>query len=442
MEYIARLLWNPILSLLYIEIGVLVLFLTGFIAWRRVIPALPSIWKNRHTQHKQETDHERYISPVQGFFTALGASIGVGNIAGIGTAIHLGGPGALFWVWVSALVGMSFRMCSAWLAMYYQGNDHKDVAYATPMAYLRRLAPRWSWVPVALAALLMTQGFIASNLIQSNSVAHALKNELGISSIVVALLMSILVSIVILGGMQKIVGFSVTVTPWMVIAYLAGGVVILLSDPRHTLEILGLVFKHAFTPYSAAGGVIGYSVLQSIQFGTSRGVFSHASGIGVAPFLHASNHFSRRDNAFLAAFVPVVDTLVVCTVTGLVVLCVGDWHRNNGAFLTSSAFRSYYGTIGTLLIMSCIVVFAFTTMINWAYYAERCYQYLGGKKIKPFRWIFILVTFCGPFLPVRMIWSAADIIIGCVITIHLFPLLSLILYHRKSLVKELGKSGK
>ncbi|MGK5094584.1 amino acid carrier protein [Deltaproteobacteria bacterium TL4] len=438
MDTIASWIWNPMLSFMYIELGVILLFLTGFIAWRKVIPFLPSLWSDRHTQEKQETDHERYISPWQGFFTALAASIGVGNLAGIGTAIHLGGPGAMFWIWVSALVGMSFRMCSVWLSMHYQSKDHNDVAYASPMAYMQRLPPRWAWLTIALSTLLMVQGFVASNLIQSNSVAHALQDELGISNVVVALGMSGLVAFVILGGMQKIVDVSVTVTPWMVLSYLLGGLFILLSDPMQTARTFGLIFKHAFTPYSAASGIIGYSVLQSLQFGTSRGIFSHASGIGVAPFLHSSNHFSSKGNAYLAAFVPIVDTLIVCSVTGLVVLSVGDWTQINGAYLTSSSFQSFYGETGMVLIMACLVVFAFTTMINWAYYAERCFQYLGGKKILQFRWLFIFVTFCGPFLPVRLIWSTADIIIGLIIMLHVFPLIYLVLHNRKAILAELG----
>ncbi|MBF0239917.1 MAG: sodium:alanine symporter family protein [SAR324 cluster bacterium] len=438
MSMIASWLWNPLLSFIYIELGVLILVLTGFAAWRNVIPALRNSWKQRNLHKKQEDDHARYISPVHGFFAALAASVGVGNLAGVGTAIHLGGPGALFWMWVSALVGMSFRLCSVWLAMRYQSEDHTDLAYATPMSYLQRLQPGWAWIPVALATLLMVKGFITSNLIQSNSVAHALQDELGISSFLVAICMSALVAFVILGGMQRIVDFSVTVAPWMVLIYFIGGMVILLSNPSATVQVIGLVFKHAFTPYSATGGLIGYGVLQSIQFGTSRGIFSHASGIGVAPFLHATNNASKKDNAYLAAFVPVVDTLIVCSVTGLVILTVGNWTRFNGAYLTSSSFQSFYGNWGVVMLMTCLVVFAFTTMISWAYYSERCYQYLGGTRIRAFRWFFVFITFCGPFLPVRLIWSVADIMIGLVIIIHLFPLVYLVLQHRDDLLRELG----
>ncbi len=422
------------LSFIYLEMGLLVLILTGFAGWRYVIPALPAIWNKRYQQPEQAHDHERHIPPWRAFFTALAASVGVGNLAGVGTAIHLGGPGALFWMWVSALAGLSFRMCSVWLGLRYQGNDPESPLYATPMAYIKPFViGSWAWVPAALAVLLMVKGFLTANLIQSNSVAHALQDELGLSNLLVAVSMAGLVAFVIMGGMRKIVDYSVTITPWMMLLYVGASLFILLSDPTRTMSILDLVVDHAFTPYSAAGGVIGYGVLQSLQFGVSRGIFSHASGIGVAPFLHASNHYSDRDNAFLAAFVPMVDTLIICSMTGLVVLSIGNWTEDNGAFLTTSAFQSFYGDTGKILIIACLVVFSFTTVINWAYYAERCFQFLGGQNVFMFRWSFILVTFCGPFFPVKIIWSAADIIIGLVIILHLFPLLYVILLHRKAI---------
>ncbi|MBF0280446.1 MAG: sodium:alanine symporter family protein [SAR324 cluster bacterium] len=438
METIASWIWNPLLSLIYIEIGIIVLLITGFAAWRHIIPALPALWKNRH-QHSHTIEHERHITPWQAFLTALGAGIGVGNIAGVSTAIHLGGPGALFWMWVSALVGMSFRMCSVWLTQQYQGKDPDNLLYATPMAYLEStMKGLWAWIPAALAGLLLVKGFLTANLIQSNSVAHALQDELGASTLAIAFLLASGVAFVILGGMKKIVDASLVITPWMVTAYLGAGIIVLLSDPFRTVSTLGMVFGHAFSPYSAASGVIGYGVFQTIQFGISRGIFDHGSGMGISPFLHASNQGNPRENAFLAATVPVAETLVVSTITGLVVLSIGNWTQHNGAFLTTSSFESFYGDVGQILIMACLVVFAFTTMINWSYYAERCFQYLGGNNLVKFRWMFIFVTFCGPFFPVKFVWATGDVMIALVIIFHLFPLLYLVIIHRKEIQEDLG----
>lgn len=438
MDVIASWIWNPLLSFFYLEVGVLFLIFTGFVAWRRS-------WRGvrRAFSAPKEVSHGRYITPTRAFVTALGASVGIGNLAGVGTAIHLGGPGALFWMWVSALVGMSFRMCSTYFAMRYRPASSDDPTFATPMAYLERFCRGpFAWLPAALAGLIMIKGFLTANLIQSNSVAHALQNDVGFSNLAVAVLMAAAVAVVVLGGVKRIVDFSVQITPWMVLIYVGAGLLILLANPATTWASLQSVFHHAFTPYSVAGGVAGYTVMQGLQYGISRGVFSHGAGIGVEPFLHASNTGNPAQNALIAAFVPVVDTLIVCTITGLVVLSSGYWLEWNGAFLTTQAYQSAYGNTGKLLIVLCLVVFAFTTIINWSYYAERCFQYLGGAKIHIFRWIFIAVTFCGPFLPVKLVWSLGDIMIALVLLLHLLPLTYITLRHLDEMRRDFASVGK
>ncbi|MBF0265358.1 MAG: sodium:alanine symporter family protein [Gammaproteobacteria bacterium] len=360
-------------------------------------------------------------------------------MAGVSTAIHLGGPGALFWMWVSAIFGMSFRLISTYLSLKYQNKDPEHPNHATPMAYLEHFfKDNWKWVPITLAGIIMFKGFITANLIQSNSIAHSIENELASSHLIVGLLMASLVAFVILGGVKKIVYYCVMLTPWMVLLFLGAGLVILASDPLITLSSLEMVFEYAFTPYSVAGGVAGYTVLQTMQYGISRGIFSHASGMGVAPFLHAANDVKDlRDSSYLAALVPIVDTLIVCSITALVVLNQGYWGEYNGAFLTTTSFEMFYGDIGKILIIACLVLFGFTTIINWSYYAERCYKYLGGKKIIAFRWVFISVTFCGPFFPVKPIWSLADILIAILLLVHLLALLYIVLTNRKAIIEAL-----
>lgn len=439
MDLIASWIWNPLLSFMYLEIGVLFLILTGLVGWRRSFNSVKKAYRTNSPKNSAETGaiSKRYITPTQAFITALGASVGVGNLAGVSTAIHLGGPGALFWMWVSALVGMSFRMCETYFACRYQPKSSNSPSFATPMSYLDRFCTgRFAWIPIGLAVLLMVKGFFTANLIQSNSVAHAIEGEFGASSVIVALLMAGAVGIVILGGVRRIVDYSMKITPWMLLLYIGAGLFILLGDIPRTLTQLENVFKYAFQPYSVAGGVIGYTVLQSLQYGVSRGIFSHGSGIGISPFLHASNNSNPAHNGLIAAFVPVVDTLVICTITGLVVLSSGLWGNWNGAYLTTQAFQLTYGDGGKLLIVICLVIFAFTTMINWSYYAERCFEYLGGKKIIKFRWAFIGVTFLGPFMPVKFIWSLADILIALVLLLHLLPLTYITLRHLGGIARD------
>ena len=422
----------------YLQVSLLLTLSTSFIAWRLIKRALQSLlqsWKeHRFVSSPQQ---HRHISQGRAFITALSASVGVGNIAGVSTAIHLGGPGALFWMWVSALFGMSLRMSSVWLAMNFRHETDKTPLFATPMAYLERLKPDWRWVSKLVAGLILVKGFLTANLIQSNSVAHAFQNEFGGSHIIVATLMALVVGVIVLGGMRRIVNFSVSITPFIVILYLLVGLFILFSEPKETLFQLGQVFEYAFTPFSVIGGVAGYTVLQSLQYGVSRGIFSHGSGLGVEPFIQAANDGDPKQAVALAALVPVVDTLIVCTVTGLVVLSYGDWSHLNGAFLTVSSFDAAVGSLGRNMIIFLLVTFALTTTINWSYYAERCFEYLGGTNRQLLRWLFIAVTFLGPFLSVTMVWSLADILIALLLIAHALPVLYLTLRYRTKMLQQL-----
>ncbi|MBF0448023.1 MAG: sodium:alanine symporter family protein [Magnetococcales bacterium] len=423
MESLAAWIWNPLLSLIYLEVGVLFLVLTRGAALKHSLGILKQTWKDRFNSGKNT---ERHIKHTDAFITALAAGIGVGNLAGVGTAIHLGGPGALFWMWMSALAGTSFRMCSVYISISHGPTDPNSPLFATPMSYIEKFASKtWSGFAPLMAGLILFQGLVSANLIQANSVSHAVTNELGFSTVFVALVLFASVAIVVVGGIKSIVNFSVASAPLMVVAYVIGGIVILLLNPQESLRAIGLVFSHAFSPYSIGGGVAGYTLMQSIQFGVSRGVFSHFSGMGIAPFLHGANDDHPAQGSYLAALVPLVDTLIVCTVTGLVILSVGDWHDLTGAYLTVSAFQTGLGPLGKFLVFTCLSLFAFTTIINWAYFSERCYEYLWGGNIVTFRWLFSAVTFCGPFFPVALVWSIADVVIGLMLILHL-PLLTFV----------------
>lgn len=442
MDQLTAALWNPLLTFLYLEIGVLVLVLSRFVAWGALIDFVKTEIRQFSQPSKPEADdnHHRTISSRFAFITALSSTVGVGNLAGVSTAIHLGGPGALFWMWVSALVGMSFRMSSTWLALHYRPTNPDHPTWSTPMSYLDAAFKEsrfWSWLPGLIAVAILLTGLFA-NAIQTNSVAHALENEIGTSNILIAILFALLVAIVVLGGLQRIVRMSVSLMPWMLLLYVGAGLIILLSNPAETAEQLANVFKSALSPWSVAGGVAGYSVLQAMQFGVSRGVFSHGSGLGFAPFLHAANSEGARRNMLFAALVPAVDTLVICTITGLVVLSGGYWLEFNGAYLTSLSFESFYGAGGKWIIVVALTLFAFTSIINLSYFAERCYSYLNYGTVRNFRYLFIVVTFLGPLIPVMTIWSLADLLIAVVLIFHLPALLYLTLKHLKPMLKTLN----
>ncbi|MDQ6991950.1 MAG: amino acid carrier protein [Mariprofundus sp.] len=438
LESISSWMWSPFLVFIYLEIGILFIILTRNVVWSGIRRALVGLWAGR----KSEATGDGHVSQFNGFFAALAATVGVGNLAGVATAIHLGGPGALFWMWVSAILGMSFRMCSVYWAVRLAKDNDDPKLFATPMLYIiKMLSKSWKPLAIALAFLLMANGMVMANLIQSNSVAQAMTGETGSANLIIALLIAAAVGAVIIGGMKGILTFSSKIAPWMIVAYLLAGWGILASDPVSTLKALGSVFYYAFTPYAVAGGVAGYAILETMQYGISRGVFSHGSGVGFATFWQGANDGSPAQSAFLAAAVPLVDTILVCTTTGLVVLLGDMWLEETGAFLTVSSFEHFLGEGGLLFISACLVVFAFTTMISWAHFGERCFEYLGGTNIIGFRWFFVFVAFCGPFLPLASLWSLGDIIIGSMLIVHLIPLTYIVVRHAKRMRADLSSEN-
>ncbi|WP_158498862.1 sodium:alanine symporter family protein [Magnetospira sp. QH-2] len=422
------------MPLLYLEIGLLFLFVTRGLVLRNLKRGLRAVWHGRGDANHAD-DH---VSHPKAFLAALAATIGVGNLAGVATGLHLGGPGALFWMWVTALLGMSFRLASTYFAVKLARDGKRPDLFATPMLYMERLLPKpWRFLAVVLAAVMMVKGMVTANLIQANSVAHAVADEVGTSHLIVALALSGAVAAVIIGGAKSILKFSISAAPWMVLGYLGLAWFILLGNPGLTLSAIGDVIRYAFEPYAAAGGVAGYAVMQAMQYGVSRGVFSHGSGIGIAPFWHGANKDHPAMGAYTAAAVPLVDTLVVCTTTGLVILTTGMWTDLTGAFLTVSVFEEMLGGPGRLFVTIALIIFAFTTIVNWAYFSERCFQYLGGTNVKAYRWFFAGVSFLGPFLPVAFVWSLGDILIGMLLLVHLLPLTYLVIRHHKTMMADL-----
>ncbi|RLB51056.1 MAG: hypothetical protein DRJ42_17600 [Deltaproteobacteria bacterium] len=416
MERLSNFIWDPFLCLFYLVLGAFFAWFLRGVAWRQLGAALRSFGEGAPTRGPG-------ISHRHGFIAALGATVGVGNLAGVATAVHLGGPGALFWMWVSAIFGMHFRFASTYLAIKHQPADENDVLFATPMVYVERFLPsRWRGMAKVLAALMVGVGFINANLIQSNSVAQAVTGLFTVPTFVVASILAIIVGFVILAGLRSIVDFSIRMTPLMIVAYVILGLVVLAQDPAATLGSFELVFQSAFRPKAAAGGAAGAALMTSLRFGVSRGIFSHGCGIAMAPFFQANNRDHPARGAIMAAAVPVFDTLVVCTITGLVILSRGDWLLSTSAYLTVSSFDNAVGVVGRTVVLACLAVFAFTTVISWAHFGERCFQYLGGTNLIGFRVVFAAVTLLGPFFPVRLVWSLGDVLVGLVLVVHLLPL--------------------
>jgi AGCS family alanine or glycine:cation symporter len=356
----------------------------------------------------------------------------------VATAIHLGGPGALFWMWVSAILGMSFKMASTYFSIKFRPRDTESILFATPMVYLEKyMKKKWRFIPAFVAGLILVKGLVLANLVQSNSLAHALHNRFDIPNAVIAVVFTFFVGIVIMGGLKKIVDYISAIAPGMILLYVIAGLFILLSHPLQTLGNLGQVFYYAFTPHSVVGGVAGVAVLRSMQFGVCRGIFSHMSGEGGAPFLQGANKEPPAVGAFMSAVTPFVDTVIICTITGLVILSTSYWQYDTGAYLTSKSFELGLGIFGQIIIIGSLIIFAFTTIVAFAHISERCCEYLGGKKVIGYRLTFLLITFIGPFANLAFIWSLSDVIIAMLIIFHLLPLLYITILNIKGFRKDL-----
>ncbi|MBW8035971.1 MAG: sodium:alanine symporter family protein [Planctomycetes bacterium] len=390
------------------------------------------------TDNIQPLPPHRTISHRKAFLTIIATTVGIGNIAGVGTAIHLGGPGALFWMWVSALFGMFFRMSSTYMAIKLRPADGNSPSFATPMLYLEKyMKGRWAFIPQLVAAFILFQGIVLYNLVQANSVAHAVHNRFDVPNSLIAIIMTICVGGVILGGLKKIVNYCSVIAPVAIVVYVATGLLVLLINPAQAINALGQVFSSAFMPSSVAGGVAGYTVLQAMQFGVSRGIFSHMSGMGSSAFFQAANEDTPAKGAFMSAMAPFVDTVIICSITGLVILSVPNWQHQTGAYLTASSFEAGLGFFGQIVVLISLVIFALTTIFAFAHIAERCFKYLGFVNFFYYRIFFLAVVFVAPFLDLGFVWSLSDVIIAMIIIFHLIPLMFITIKNREKMCKDL-----
>jgi len=435
MDALAKLIWNPVLCLIYLEIGVLFLYYTDAIAWRKSFKACINVFRN-----DKSNNTGKFVSHSKAFLATISATVGVGNLAGVATAIHLGGPGALFWMWMSALCGMCFKMAETYFVIKHAPEDIHSLSFATPMAYLERYAKGvWRFIPALVAGLIFIQGVVLSNLVQANSLAHAIHNRFAVPNAVIAVVVTFFVALAVLGGLKRIVDVTSALTPWIILLFIVIGLIILLSDPLRTLSAIFRVFRYSITPCSIAGGISGYAVLQAMQFGVSRGVFSHMSGLGTSTFLQGANEDPPAIGAFMAAVVPFIDTIVICTISGLVILSTPLWQSETGGYLVLGSFELGLGSVGEYTIIICLIIFAYTTIVAFCHVSERCFYYLGGKNYLYYRILFLAVTFAGPFLNLNFVWSLSDLIIAMIIIFHLLPLLGIMLSNRKIMIADLNE---
>ncbi|HEM4236728.1 TPA: sodium:alanine symporter family protein [Streptococcus suis] len=371
------------------------------------------------------------VSSFAALCTALAATVGTGNIVGVATAITTGGPGALFWMWVAAFFGMATKYAEGFLAIKYRTKDANGQAAGGPMHYIT-LGMGQKWKP--LAVFFAISGVLVALLgigtfSQVNSITASLETSFGLEPPLVSVITAISIVFVVFGGIEKISDVSTKIVPFMAILYILASITVLAVHWDQLLPTLALVFKSAFTPAAAVGGFAGATVQQAIQRGIARGVFSNESGLGSAPIAAAA---AKSDNPVEQGLISMtgtfIDTLIICTLTGFTILVTDQWSVEGlaGAPLTQAAFSTVFGQPGVLALTISLVLFAYTTILGWSYYGERCIEFLfGTKAILPYRLVFVAMVALGGFLKLDLIWTIADIVNGLMALPNLIALLAL-----------------
>ncbi len=400
------LVWGPLMLVLILGTGTYLMLGLGLMPIRRLGHGFRMLWTGRRPTGEGD------ITPFNALMTSLSATIGTGNIAGVATAIALGGPGALFWMWCTALVGMATKYAEAVLAVRYREVDALGNHVGGPMYYIKNgLGRRWRWLGALFAIFGAIAGFGIGNGVQANSVADVLHQSLGVPELMTGVVMAVLAGLVLVGGIKRIAHVAGALVPFMALAYLAGGLAVLAMHLGEIPDALKLILEHAFTPIAASGGFAGAAVWAAIRFGVARGIFSNEAGLGSAPIAHAaastSDPVRQGTVAMLGTF---IDTLVICTITGLVIVVSGVWTGgDSGAALSSAAFEQALPGVGGWIVTLGLAVFAFTTLLGWSVYGERCVEYLFGERsILPFRLLWVIAVPLGAVLKLDFIWLLAD----------------------------------
>ncbi|SFL97284.1 alanine/glycine:cation symporter family protein [Marinobacter zhejiangensis] len=404
---INALAWGPPMLILILGVGLFLSIGLKFMPILRLGEGFRLMWKGR-----SGAADDGEIPPFQALMTALSATVGTGNIAGVATAVFLGGPGALFWMWLTALVGMATKYAEAVLAVRYREVDKRGAHVGGPMYYIRNgLGPKWAWLGVLFAIFGAIAGFGIGNTVQANSVADVLATNFDVAHWVSGVALMVLVGLVLIGGIRRIGQVASALVPFMAISYLIAGLVVLAINAAELPAALVMVFEHAFSPIAAQGGFAGAAIWAAIRFGVARGIFSNEAGLGSAPIAHAAaqtrNPVKQGMVAMLGTF---IDTIIICSITGLVIITSGTWTSGaEGASLTSMAFADALPGVGNYIVAIALAIFAFTTILGWSFYGERCVEFLFGvKAIVPYRVLWVVAIFFGATSDLGFIWLLAD----------------------------------
>lgn len=425
VEQVNGLVWGPPMLVLILGVGLFLMLALRGMPLLRLGTGLRLLWQGRRKGEEGTGE----ISPFAALMTTLAATIGTGNIAGVATAIFLGGPGALFWMWCTALVGMATKYAEVVLAVHYREVDARKEHVGGPMYAIRNgLGPRWKWLGSAFALFGGLAGFGIGNMVQVNSMADALHVSFGLPHWATGLAVMLLAGLVILGGIRRIGKVAEALVPAMSLAYVIAALAVLAVNVEQIPAAFALILTHAFTPIAATGGFAGAAVMAAIRFGVARGIFSNEAGLGTAGIAQAAGTTtSAVQSGLIGMLGTFIDTLIICTLTGLAIVCSGVWTSGaSGAALSAAAFESALPGVGSHLIALALAIFAFTTILGWSYYSEKCWEFLAGTRaIRPFRLIFVLAIPFGALAHLEFAWLVADTLNGLMALPNLVSLLLL-----------------
>ncbi len=451
VNYLNGIAWGPWMLILLVGTGVYLSVRLGFLQFAKFGYAM----KNTIGKvfRKQEAGKGE-VTPFQAMTTALAATVGTGNIAGVTGAIAVGGPGAVFWMWISALFGMCTKYAEVVLAVRYRERNEKGDYVGGPMYYIKNgLGEKWNWLAVTFSLLGALAAFGIGNMTQVNTIAGSINNAIDafggntsaaaivlfgqtvpVSSIVIGMLVAVIVALTLFGGIKRIGSVTEKMVPFMAAIYILCALAVVFSNVGSIGKVFAMIFQGAFSAEAALGGAFGITIMTTIQKGVGRGVFSNEAGLGSAPMAHAAtSEIDPVKQGLYGIFEVFMDTIVICTLTALTLLCgveagVGiTWGQSAGSELIAAAFATVFGDkVGSLIIAVGIGLFALSTILSWSLYGTRCCEFLLGTKAVPvYQAIFIVVVVIGATLELELVWNIADTLNGFMAIPNLIALLGL-----------------
>ena len=408
VTWLNGIVWGVPMIVLILGTGLYLQIRLRWLPLRKIGYGFRMIAKSRKADDMAEGE----ITPFAALMTALSATIGTGNIAGVATAIALGGPGAVFWMWMTAFVGMATKYAEVVVAVHYRQKDDQGDHVGGPMYAIKNgLGPRWGWLAAAFALFGGLAGFGIGNMVQANSIAEAMETAFGIPRWSIGLILTVLTGAVVLGGIRRIGAVAEKLVPAMAICYIIAVLFVLAVNFSALPGALMMIITSAFTPTAATGGFIGATVMMGIQRGVARGIFSNEAGLGTAGIAQAAG--ATRDPVFsgmIGMMGTFIDTIVICTMTALAIMVTGVWTSGeSGAALSAAAFETAMPGVGEEILALLLAVFAFTTILGWAFYGEKCWEFLFGSKVEmPFRILWTISVFVGTVVSLDFAWLLAD----------------------------------